>query len=153
MNPLAPYLGIAKIIAVLAFAVGLLWTGRHYGAQGVQAEWDKEKREEAEMALAKEREIRRAFDTVTTNNRKEKERAKITINSLRSDVRNGTERLSVTIKSRRDGDAGTGTGEERAELLPDVSDQFLQGVGEANQAMRERNECIDKYNSIRGLIH
>lgn len=47
MNPFsiipAPYRMLAAVIAIAAASTGLLWTGHHYGAQGVQAEWDKEK--------------------------------------------------------------------------------------------------------------
>lgn len=43
MNPFATYKAIAIGIAILVAAVGLLWTGHHYGAQGVQAKWDREK--------------------------------------------------------------------------------------------------------------
>jgi hypothetical protein len=43
MNPFAKYKAIAIGIAILAAAIGLLWTGHHYGAQGVQAKWDRER--------------------------------------------------------------------------------------------------------------
>jgi hypothetical protein len=42
MNFLAPYLGIAKAIAIIAAALALFGAGHHFGAQGVQADWSKE---------------------------------------------------------------------------------------------------------------
>jgi hypothetical protein len=54
MNPLnliqPQYKAIAIGLAILAAVIGLLWTGHHYGAQGVQAEWDREKLQAEQQA-------------------------------------------------------------------------------------------------------
>lgn len=42
MSALDPYIGAIKGIALLAVVAGLLWTGHHFGAQGVQADWNKD---------------------------------------------------------------------------------------------------------------
>lgn len=42
MKALDPYIGAIKALAVICIALGLLWTGHHFGAQGVQAKWDRE---------------------------------------------------------------------------------------------------------------
>src|SRR3982074_1953237 len=41
MSALDPYIGAIKAIALVVIALGLLLTGRHFGAQGVQADWNK----------------------------------------------------------------------------------------------------------------
>jgi hypothetical protein len=41
MSALNSYIGAIKAIALVIIALGLLWTGHHFGAQGVQADWNK----------------------------------------------------------------------------------------------------------------
>lgn len=49
----SPYVLLAKLVAVLALCAGLVWFGHHWGALGVQADWDAEKLA-AKEAAAKE---------------------------------------------------------------------------------------------------
>jgi hypothetical protein len=111
-----------------------------------------EKREAAEMTLSTEREVRRAVDAITVNNHKEKARAKATIDSLRVDVRNGTERLSVAVQSCQTRDSSTGNTDARAELMPEAAERIVVIAAEANEAVRELNECIDKYEALKQTI-
>lgn len=42
MKFIEPYIGAFKALAVLCVALALLWIGHRFGAQGVQAKWDRE---------------------------------------------------------------------------------------------------------------
>lgn len=149
MNFLSPYIGILKAVALVAIVLGLFGAGAKVGAGHIQAKWDQEKAEQADATLQLERETRRAVDAITINSKKEKENAKATIDSLRADVRRGAERLSVAVASCQAGDTGTGHSEARAELLPEAADRIVGIIGEADDAVRDLNECIDKYNAVR----
>lgn len=137
------------IAAAVAFAIGAGF-GWNVNGWRLESGYEAEKRESAEMTLSTEREVRRAVDTITVNNQKEKARAKATIDSLRADVRNGTERLSVAVQSCQARDSSTGNTEARAELMPEAAERIVVIAGEANEAVRELNECIDKYEAVKG---
>lgn len=75
MNPLnlipAPYLGIAKLVAVLAVVAAIFGAGHRMGANGVQAEWDDDslKRERAEMiAIAQRLAENKALEAIQAEN-------------------------------------------------------------------------------------
>lgn len=42
MSALDPYIGALKAIVLVAIVLGLLWAGHHFGARGVQADWNKD---------------------------------------------------------------------------------------------------------------
>lgn len=153
MNFLSPYLGLAKALAVVAVLLAAFGAGVKLGSDHVQADWDLERRERAEATLQLERETRRAVDAITVNNQKEKSRAKATIDSLRADVRSGVERLSVAVAACSTGDAGTGHPEARAELLPEAADRIVGIAADADEAVRDLNECVDKYDAVRKLAN
>jgi len=156
MNPLNLIPTQFKVVAVLAaalaaFGAGWVTNGWRFGGQlaSLQSEWDKERADQAEAELDLERETRRAVDAITVNSQKEKQRAKATIDSLRADVRNGTERLSVAVSSCATGDPRAGNPEARAELLPAVADRIVGIAADADDAVRELNECVDKYSAVK----
>lgn len=149
MKILDPYIGAIKALVIVLLAIGLFGAGHHFGAQGVQAKWEAEKAESVEMTLATERETRRAVDVITLNSRKEKESAKTTIDSLRSDVRSGAQRLSVAVGSCPAADPRAGHPEARAELLPAAADRIVGIIGEADDAVLDLNECIAKYDAVK----
>jgi hypothetical protein len=96
-----------------------------------------------------DRELRRGVDSISTQARKDKAHAKATINSLRAAVRAGALRLSVPVSSCVAGHSRSGTGEARAELLPAFSEEVLDDYADADDAVLDLNECIDKYNAVR----
>jgi hypothetical protein len=64
MNFLDPYIGAIKGIALLAVVACVLWTGHHFGAQGVQAKWSAAEllRANAEKAAVLARNAQNAAD-------------------------------------------------------------------------------------------
>jgi hypothetical protein len=142
-----------KALAIVAVVIGLLWTGHHFGAQGVKADWEKERRAQAEATGATNRAMLRGFETAAESSRKEKERAKIETDRLRADLRSGAERLSVPVRSCEQSN-GTGTGDQqaRAELMPETAGRVGDVGVESDDAVRDLNACIDKYNAVKAAI-
>ncbi|RJG06236.1 lysis protein [Noviherbaspirillum cavernae] len=148
MNALAPYIGFIRAAAFIAAALFIF----KMGGDSVRAQWAAADRERVEAAADLARETRRAFDAITVNSQKEKENANATIASLRADMRNGTERLSLAVAACQTGTSGAGNSEARAELLPAAADRIVGIIGEADDAVRDLNACIDKYNAVKGTL-
>jgi hypothetical protein len=145
MNFLSPYLGILKAVAIIAAALFVF----KLGAGSVQSQWDRERMEQANATLQLERETRRAVDAITTNSQREKASAKTTIDNLRADLRDRSVRLSVAVDSCTAADPGSGHSEARADILPAAADRIVGIIGEADDAVLDLNECVDKYNAVR----
>jgi ABC-type nitrate/sulfonate/bicarbonate transport system substrate-binding protein len=98
MNPLsltpAKYKAIAIGIAILAAVTGLLWVGHHYGAQGVQAEWDREtaQRKQAENAAILAR--------IDENNRKA-EQDKLNSARIAQEHKNEMDKVRADLAAQR----------------------------------------------------
>jgi hypothetical protein len=100
MSALEPYLGAAKALAIVAAALSLFALGHHYGAQGVQADWNKDKLAQAEADAAanetyrlKERamskqveEARNAATIRETALRRDADGARLAADGLRDDL-------------------------------------------------------------------
>ena len=80
---------------------------------------------------------------------KEKQDAKNTINKLRSDVASGAVRLSIPVSSSCS--STPGATETRTELDKSVSQSLITITDDGDQAIRELNYCIDRYNQIRNV--
>lgn len=52
MSALDPYIGAIKAFVLVAIALGLFWAGHHFGAQGVQADWNKDIADRAKVEKA-----------------------------------------------------------------------------------------------------
>lgn len=52
MSALDPYINAIKAIVLVAIVLGLLWAGHHFGAQGVQADWNKDIADRAKVEKA-----------------------------------------------------------------------------------------------------
>lgn len=146
------YLGIGLCIATLysfhAFKNRYIEEGKSL----IYQEWKKADAEQAEAKLTLDREMRRAVDAITVNSQKEKDHAKTTIDSLRADLRTGSIRLSVaTAAASAAADTGIRGQEARADILPASADRIISIIGEADDTVRDLNECIDKYNEVRGV--
>lgn len=153
MRPLAI---VGALAAALAIGGAAGWTVQGWRMDAelsrVAAAAHKSGRELAEAALELERETRRAVDAITINSRKEKDFANANINRLRADLRAGNERLSVAVASCEPaGDPGSGHPEARADILPATADRIVEIIGDADRAVLDLNECIDKYSAVRRL--
>lgn len=107
---------------------------------------------EANTALTKENLV------LQENYNREEKNAKTANDNLARSMRAGADRLSVAVASckvntAQDASAPGGfVREERAELLPEISESLIRRIGEANQEVRRTNQCIDHYNSARKEI-
>lgn len=145
---------LVVVIAVSGFI------GYRYGAskwQKVLAEADKaaskKLAELTEKALQKERQLRSDLDSLTAQNRKEKQDAEKNINIFRTDIRSGTVRLSVATntgsRSTFCADTGIGASETRAELNSEVAEALVAITAYGDNAIRDLNLCIDAYEMMR----
>jgi hypothetical protein len=78
---------------------------------------------------------------------KEKQNAQIKINQLRADVNSGAIRLSIPVNSSCS--TPLGTTETRAELDNQTSQDLISIAEDGDNAIRDLNYCIDRYNQIK----
>ena len=76
----------------------------------------------------------------------EKNEAKKKYDNLLTRIRNSSVRVSVPAKKCVTSPA---TGEKRAELNPETVERILSVGRDGDEAIRELNYCIDRYNSIK----
>jgi hypothetical protein len=108
-------------------------------------------------ALKAEKALADSHSAIDNDLKSGKANAKTAIDSLRADVRSGAERLSVPTRScspaPASGSAATGDPEARAELLPATALELIDIAADGDDAVRELNACVDKYNAVRNGIH
>lgn len=86
------------------------------------------------------------METKYTKLIEEKNEAKKRYDDLLARVRNSTVRVSVAAKSCK---TSPTTGEKRAELDPKTVERILSVGRDGDEAIRELNYCIDRYNSTK----
>lgn len=95
-----------------------------------------------------------AIDAAKT---KEKEDAKTTIDALRADVRSGAVSLSIATRALRASpsgpDPGAGYIETRSELVPQAALDLIDVAADGDDAVRDLNACIAKYDAVRRTIN
>ncbi|WP_426106357.1 lysis system i-spanin subunit Rz [Massilia sp. TSP1-1-2] len=105
----------------------------------------------AEMLLAG------THSTIDAERIKEKEDAKTTIDALRADVQRGTVSLSIATRAIRAAPAGQDPGtryvETRAELVPQAAIDLIDIAADGDNAVRDLNACIDKYDAVRRTLN
>ena len=127
---------------LLAICIALLsgfGYGRHYEYLEQQAEIARLNAVMAEEANA-----------ASSKFKQEQQDAQKTITKLRSDINSGAIRLSIPITSSSCGST-SGSTEERAELDTKVSQDLISITEDGDNAIRELNYCIDRYNKIRNV--
>lgn len=77
---------------------------------------------------------------------KEKNEAKKKYDIILTRIRNSSVRVSVPAKKCV---TSSTTGEKRAELNPETVERILSVGRDGDEAIRELNYCIDRYNSIK----
>ena len=131
MNLLNPNVLVGLIIAFLAVFTS-----------GVQYEKIQQQKEIARLSLKMQKEATELHD----KHEQEKIDAKKTIDRLRADVSSGTIRLSIPSSSCN---SASGDSEARAELDRQTSQDLISITEDGDQAIRDLNYCIDRYNSIK----
>jgi hypothetical protein len=139
------------IVAAAAFFFGWLTNGWRLNAEiaSIEKERAEEGRARAEATISMNRAILRTFENAGEQSRREKERAKAENDTLRRAVRDGALRLSVPAASCVAEHSGTGDQQARAELVPAVAGSLVDIAVDGDDAVRDLNECIDKYEAVR----
>jgi hypothetical protein len=122
--------------------------GRHAEAKKWEEKEAYEKSVSLEATLTKEREDRRAFDSITMASRKVQDDAKVKIDRLQDRVRAGDVRLSVATSGCTESNTGVRNQQARCDILPTTAYDLIAIGADADTVVRKLNECIDKYNAI-----
>lgn len=138
--------------------IALLIVGFVGGCSHKQAELDRLKQDYADQVSkaleenrALEKKMQADADELTVKYQKEKQDAQKTINDLRNRIASGDLRLSVRTVSTKGMSDSTSTEyrEERAELDGETAQSLVSITSDGDEAIRDLNQCIDKYNSVR----
>ncbi|CAB5222964.1 hypothetical protein UFOVP379_46 [uncultured Caudovirales phage] len=135
------------LILVLVFGGGYC-TGQHYEAKAQQEEVDRLN----SQARAKEAALVAAVTTTSTALRVSNEKAKLVAKQRDAAIDSGTLKLrlkaSCPVQTPTDTSlaTGSGAGEARAELDPEVGKAIFAITDEGNRAIEKLNVCIDLYN-------
>jgi hypothetical protein len=135
------------LILVLVFGGGYC-TGQHYEAKAQQEEVDRLNAQ----ARAKEAALVAAVTTTSTALRVSNEKAKLVAKQRDAAIDSGTLKLrlkaSCPVQTPTDTSlaTGSGAGEARAELDPEVGKAIFAITNEGNRAIEKLNVCIDLYN-------
>lgn len=163
---------IGILVAISALAALEQAYEHHIWQQGydkAESKWDEREKgitlkttqmlsDAKDKAAKDERSLRDYYDERVGNLMKVNKDHETTENRLRSDVRSGALKLSVSIArcsvrgatESADSSASTNPGgEARADLLPETSEAILSIAGESARTVRDFNTVIDLYNAAR----
>ncbi|MPS30039.1 MAG: hypothetical protein E2576_14230 [Alcaligenaceae bacterium] len=150
------------VAAVAGIAVGLAQDWR-YGERIAALERDLALRDAAaadsarkatEKVLSTQAGIQALFDIVGAEHQKEMENAKTDYERRIAAIGRGTVRLSIAARCPASGNpdgaiAATGAPETRAELEPAAGQALTAIAHDGDDAIRDLNACIDKYERAR----
>jgi hypothetical protein len=154
MSLFNPWVILGIVMAVLSAAGSGYYKGKH----------DEHTRQQVEIAAlnAKARETEQAMAQVAQTYgqtlRKANNAAKAKEDKLRSDIASGERRLFIPVKapecavsaaSDTATASGDHSGETRAELSGQASDDLIRIAAEGDTAIRKLNACIQTYETMR----
>jgi hypothetical protein len=153
MSLFNPWVLLGILMAVLSAAGGGYFKGQH----------DENTRQQVEIAAlnAKARETEqnmvKVANTYAETLRKSQNAARIKETKLRADVASGALRLSIPTQSPVCSTsvtavtAGDNSGETRTELSGQVSETLIAIASEGDAAIRKLNQCIQTYETLKGM--
>ena len=153
MSLFNPWVLLGILMAVLSAAGGGYFKGQH----------DENTRQQVEIAAlnAKAREteqnMAKVANTYAETLRKSQNVARTKETKLRADVASGALRLSIPTQSPlcspsvTPATAGSDDGETRAELSGQVSETLIAIASEGDAAIRKLNQCIQTYETLKGM--
>jgi hypothetical protein len=141
---------LSGLVALLIAFGGGYYYGKHVEAKAQQEEVDRLNT----VARAKEQALATAVTTTAEALRKTNEKAKLVTKQRDAAIDAGTYKLRVPVKAscpvQTPTDtslaAGSGAGEARAELDPEVGKTLFAIAEEGDRAIQKLNACIDLYN-------
>jgi uncharacterized protein YPO0396 len=151
MSILDPYIGIVKAVACVGSLLGCVWVGHHFTAQADDIKLEQARAETVAAVADKERTMQARIDAITAQSKKDKQDAQDKIDAVIASYRNGTNRVRVDVANCTPASADPGVTDQqaRAELLPETSARLVELARDANDSVRDLNECIDKYNAVK----
>ena len=153
MSLFNPWVLLGILMAVLSAAGGGYFKGQH----------DENTRQQVEIAAlnAKARETEqnmvKVANTYAETLRKSQNAARTKETKLRADVASGALRLSIPTQSPvcsasvASVTAGDNSGETRTELSGQVSETLIAIASEGDAAIRKLNQCIQTYETLKGM--
>lgn len=160
MPPTARYGVVAALGGVLVwFAVA------QPQIAGLERDLAKQKQNRAEAArastervLATQAGVQELFDRVSSEHQEERKNAQTEYDRRIAAIGRGTVRLSIPARCPASVDAngaiaGPGHPETRAELEPEAGQALTAIVRDGDDAIRDLNACIDKYEGARQKLH
>jgi hypothetical protein len=112
------------------------------------------------LAREKETQLQAQSQTLRDQLTKEIQHAKNTQSRLVADIRSGAQRLSIAASCADAGQASAdpatppGAGDQaRAELDPAAAEDLVAIVADGDNAILERNACIQQYNAVRAALN
>ena len=141
--------GLAVLLLAVGFLVGCSWKQRELNSiKDAYAE-------QVQLALQENRQLEKRMqadaDAITVKYQKEQKDAQKTIADLRSRIADGSLRLSVRTEGSSGMSAGSSTehGEARAYIAGGDAERLVSIASRGDEAIRDLNQCIDRYNSLR----
>ena len=139
---------LSGLVALLIAFGGGYYYGKHVEAKAQQEEVDRLNT----VARTKEQALATAITTTAEALRKTNEKAKLVTKQRDAAIDSGTYKLRLKttcpVQTPRDTSvaAGSGAGEARAELDPEVGKALFAIAEEGDRAIQKLNACIDLYN-------
>jgi LPS O-antigen subunit length determinant protein (WzzB/FepE family) len=153
MSILNPYVLLGFICSLL----GAYFYGHHSGYQECWLEGQAEVARLNQEARTKELSLTNKVNAKALELKKANDEADKKINSIKSDIANGTLRLSIPASSScvsagKDASVTGGDSTARAELSNQTSNDLISIASDGDKAIRQLNQCIEIYNQVRGEL-
>ena len=162
-----PRVWLFAIVLTLSAALGGYFYGAHTAKlaaelreKEITATAEKELYVSTQKNAETESALRKTLEVKDLKYKQEKDLAQSKIDALQRDIRTGTVRLSVPVRSCGTSTAGAGTAsvdgtlnEARAELLPETASDLIGIAGDADNEVRRTNSCIDRYTEVMKRIN
>lgn len=153
MNSIFEELLAVLLVGIFA-AGGGAYAGYRYAAQRYEAQIAVTTSAQRAALADKERDMQTQIDSMTAQTIKEKQDAKIAYDALAARLRVGAQRVRVAVASCEPASADPGATHSKAsaELLPETSASLVELARDADDTVRDLNECVDQYNAVKNRL-
>ena len=136
---------IAVVVVVLCLII------KHYHDQ---VEYYEEALAKAEKdALVESVMLQRQIDTLKREYENESRKKQNEIADLRKRIDDGSVRVSIAGSKPVSNDAGDGSSEAKCDIDGRIANAIISLTERGDQAIRELNQCIDQYNTVRNKVN
>ena len=144
---------IDKIISICALVVvvSLSLLVKHYHDQ---VEYYEEALAKAEKdALVESVMLQRQIDTLKREYEDETRKKQNEIADLRKRISDGAVRVSIAGSQSMSNDASFGSAKTQCDIDGRIANAIIGLTQRGDEAIRELNQCIDQYNTVRGKVN